>query len=192
MDWFLRIWIPLAIAITGVSAIAFGTVQQEYRQSLNDPQVQIAEDISSQLESGAKPVSLVSTSTKIDIAASLKPYTVIYDKDLSPIVWSGTLDGQPPVPPKGVFEDAKLNSSGTGENRISWQPRDSVRSAIVVVHVLKTDGYVLSGRNMRETEGRIWGIQLLVGAAWLATLLLTLIATWLGAGAAARRSGIVW
>ena len=193
MEWFLRIWIPIAIAVTGVCAVSFGTVQQVYRASLNDPQVQIAEDIAMQLEGGAKPMALVASTTKIDVASSLRAYTVIYDKDLNPIAWNGVLNGNPPQPPRGVFEHAKgPQGTGPGENRVTWQPEEGVRSAIVVVHVLKTDGYVLSGRNMRETEDRIWHMQLIVGLIWLGTLAATLIATWIGARVAAGKTGVVW
>jgi hypothetical protein len=193
MEWFLRIWLPIAIAITGVCGVSFWTVQQIYRQSLNDPQVQIAEDAAFAMENGAKPENLFASSTRIDIGASLRPYVVIYDKDLKPIVWTGELDGEVPMPPKGVFENAKgPHGSGLGENRVTWQPNDEVRSAIVVVHVLKTDGYVLSGRNMRETEDRIWQIQALVGAAWILTLAATLVATWLGARVAVGKTGVIW
>ncbi len=193
MEWFLRIWVPIAIAVTGMAAVSLGTVQQVYRQSLNDPQVQIAEDIATALDEGAKPTALLSTTTKIDIASSLRVYTVIYDKDLNPLAWTGEYEGKPPQPPLRVFEEAKgPNGTGLGENRVTWQPEAGVRSAIVVVHVLDTDGYVLSGRNMRETEDRIWNMQVLIGAVWLLTLGLTLLATWLGARVAAGKTGVVW
>ena len=193
MEWFLRIWIPIAIAVTGMAAVSLGTVQQVYRQSLNDPQVQIAEDMATALDNGANPTALIASSTKIDIATSLRTYTVIYDKDLVPLAWNGELNGEPPIPPRGVFEEAKGPSgTGLGENRVTWQPEEAVRSAIVVVHVLETDGFVLSGRNMRETEDRIWQMQVLIGAVWLLTLALTLIATWLGARVAAGKTGVIW
>ncbi len=193
MDWFLRIWLPIAIAVTGLCAVSLWTVQQVYRQSLNDPQVQIAEDIATALETGAKPASLIATSTKVDVAASLRPYTVIYDKDLTPLAWSGEYQGKPPMPPKSVFENAEgPEGTGLGENRVTWQPEEDVRSAIVVVHVLKTGGFVLSGRNMRETEDRIWDMQAIVGLVWILTLAATLIATWLGARYAAGKTGIIW
>lgn len=185
-------WIPIAIAVTGLSFVAFGTVQQIYRQSLNDPQVQIAEDAAFALENGAQPTWLFASSTRIDIASSLRPFTVIYDKDLNPLVSTGEIDGEPPMPPQGVFEHAKSEKRGLGENRVSWQPKEDVRFAIVVVHVEKTDGYVLAGRNMRETEDRIWQIQSLIGAAWISILAATLIATWLGARFAAGKTGVVW
>jgi hypothetical protein len=99
----------------------------------------------------------------------------------------------PPMPPAGVFKEAK-GPAGTalGENRVTWQPDDDTRFAIVVVHVLKTDGYVLSGRNMRETEDRIWDAQAIIGVAWLVILAATLIATWIGGRVAAGKTGIVW
>ena len=63
MDWFVRIWIPIAIAVTGLCAVSFGTVQQIYRQSLNDPQVQIAEDVALQIENGGKPTAIIASSS---------------------------------------------------------------------------------------------------------------------------------
>ncbi len=192
MDWFLRIWLPIAIVITGLCAVSFGTVQQLYRQSLNDPQVQIAEDTAAAIENGVKPAQLFASSSKIDIATSLRPYTVVYDKDLNPIVWTGVLENKAPVPPKGVFENAKASRDGSGENRVSWQPGTDIRSALVVVHIIKTDGYVLSGRNMRETEERIWNMQAFIGGAWVLILFSSLIATWLGARFAAGKTGVIW
>jgi hypothetical protein len=191
MEWFLRIWLPIAIAVTGMCAVSLGTAQQLYRQASNDPQVQIAEDMALALESGTKPTALIASSTRIDVSASLRPFTVIYDKDLSPIAWSGEYEGKPPVPPSNIFEDAK-GSVGSGESRVTWQPDEETRFAIVVLHVLRTDGYVLTGRNLREAQDRIWDIQALIGLVWLMTLAATLIATWLGARAAAGKTGIVW
>ncbi len=194
MEWFLRMWLPIALAVTGMCILAFGIVHQTYRFGLNDPQIQMAEDAAFALEGGEK-LSLVvaSTTRKVDVAASLSPYIVVYDKDMVPLAWTGELDGKPPMPPESVFADAK-NASGdrAGENRVSWQPRDDVRSALVVVHVLKSDGYVIAGRNMREVEGRIWDMQLFVCITWLLTLASTLIATWLGARAAAGTTGVIW
>ena len=37
-------WLPLAVASTGMCLLVYATVQQNYRQSLNDPQIQMAED----------------------------------------------------------------------------------------------------------------------------------------------------
>ncbi len=193
MEWFLRIWLPIAIAVTGMAAVSLTTVQYVYRQSLNDPQVQIAEDFATALDNGATPTALISTSTKIDIASSLRPYTVIYDKDLNPLAWNGEYQTKPPMPPAVIFEDAKgRKGTGLGENRVIWEPEADVRSAIVVVHVLETDGYVLSGRNAREVEDRIWNMQVLIGGIWMLTLALTLLATWLGARFAAGKTGVVW
>lgn len=193
MEWFLRIWIPIAIAVTGLCALSFGTVQQLYRQTLNDPQVQIAEDAAFALESGAKPGALIASSTRINIATSLRAFTVVYDKDLRPLAWSGEYEKKAPMPPRGVFEQAKgPDGTGPGENRVTWQPDEDTRFAIVVVHVLNTDGYVLSGRNMREAEDRIWDMQAIIGIAWLLILAATLLATWNGARVAAGTTGVVW
>ena len=47
MNFFVRVflkWLPLGVAVTLVCALIYATVQQNYRQSANDPQIQMAED----------------------------------------------------------------------------------------------------------------------------------------------------
>src|SRR6185436_9409124 len=43
-------WLPLAVAITGVCGLVYATVHQNYRQSLNDPQIEIAEYLAGRLD----------------------------------------------------------------------------------------------------------------------------------------------
>jgi len=163
-------WLPLAVAITLLCGLVYVVVQQNYRLSLNDPQIQMAEDVAHQLASGVAPTSLVPSST-IDIAQSLAPYIVVYDDALKPLAFSGTLDGLPPQPPQGVFDAARAH----GEDRLSWQPRAMVRSAIVVVRVNDPHGgFVLAGRSMHEVEDRESQLEYTVGIAWLCTLIVTL------------------
>jgi len=158
----LRLWIPLAIAIVGVCGTLYLTVQQSYRLGLNDPQVQLAQDGARVLASGASPASVAGSGT-VDVAEDLAPYVAVYDRQAQPAASNGRLDGRPPQPPRGVFDVARAK----GENRVSWQPRAGVRSAIVVVYARQgsREGFVLAGRNMREVESRIGllGVQVLAG-----------------------------
>ncbi len=183
-----RNWFPLAIAITGFCFLVYGTVQQDFRQSLNDPQIQMAEDAARALENGVVPAGIVPHgSPTIDIAQSLTPWIAVYDEAKTPLESTGVLDGAPPKPPSGVFDAAKdgkgkdVRLSGynvKGENRVSWQPRPDVRSAIVVVHVNGgKGGYVVAGRNMREIEAREADLGHQVLIAWI-----VLLAATLGAG----------
>ena len=169
----VRVWVPIAVAVTLLCGLFYAVVQQNYRQTLNDPQVQIAEDVALLLRSGAKPTDLA-PQQQIDIAASLSPWFAIYDANGVPVVSSGLLNGAMPQPPQGVFAEVLTRSR---ENRLSWQPQADVRQAIVVVET--NDGFVVAGRNMRETERRISQVGIMVALGWAATLCATLIAAWL-------------
>ncbi|MCE9541895.1 hypothetical protein K8R03_05065 [Candidatus Kaiserbacteria bacterium] len=190
--WITRVWAPVAVAVTLMSGLLYGVVQQNYRLSLNDPQVQIAEDVALLLRSGVK-ASALAPQEQINIAQSLSPWFAIYDASGTPIVSSGLLDGAMPKPPRGVFDDlisGEVHDAGlktslkaediaqTGENRLSWQPRANVRQAIVVVQA--DDGFVVAGRGMREVEQRIWQMEMLIVLGWVVTLCATLVAAWLG------------
>ena len=190
--WFARVWIPLAIAITLMCVLLYAAIQQNYRQSLNDPQIQIAEDVAQLVRYGSPASSLV-PKQKVDIARSLSPWFAIYDATGTPVASSGVLNGSMPKPPVGIFDDlrsGKVRDAGvkassneedvtqTGENRLSWQPQSDVRQAIVVVQA--GDGFVVAGRNMREVERRIWDMESMIAIGWIAMLAATLIAVWLG------------
>ncbi len=155
----------------------FGTVyvsvHQVYRQSANDPQIQIAEDIALRLKNG-QPVDnyKAPADAVIDIEKSLAPYLVVYDVDGKPIAGNGILEGALPTLPQGVFEYTKKHM----QDRITWQPRKGVRSAIVVQYYEgTTSGFVMIGRSLREVEERIERLTKMVGLAWLASLILIVV-----------------
>ena len=181
--WFIRVWVPLAVGITGVCAILYGVTMQSQRQALNDPQIQIAQDVATLLLLGASP-SEFSTREPVDISRSLSPWFAIYGENREPLVATGFLSGAMPVPPPEVFHAmADASSAATAsrypEIRLSWQPEKEVRQAIVVVKA--GDRYVIAGRNMREAEQRIWQAQSVIVLGWLITLAAALVAVWLGA-----------
>ena len=159
-------WLPIAAAITALSGLVYVVAQQTYRQSANDPQIQLAEDAAAQLEAGAQPQTLLG-SDKVDMARSLAPFLIIYDDTGTTVASSVQLNGQTPPLPPGVFTDTRKS----GEDRITWQPQEGVRSATIMTHFAgPRPGFVLSGRSLRETEKRVDLLAPLVGLGWLATL----------------------
>ena len=169
-------WLPLAVAITGICLLVYGAVQSNYRSSLNDPQIQMAEDGAALLENGGVPADLVSTQRQptINIATSLAPWIVVYDASGTPLESSAFLDGKPPMPPQGIFDLAKAQGNNLPHN--TWQPREGVRVALVVVPVTSghSVGYfVAAGRNMSEVENREGQLGMFVGLAWLVLLVAT-------------------
>lgn len=179
-------WLPLAVAVTGLCGLVYATVQQNYRQSLNDPQIQMAEDAEILLAHGAVPASVIPSGEKIDIAKSLAPFIAVYDKSGNVLESSGILAGAPPNPPRGVFEAARANNGKDAlqayENRVTWEPYPYVRQAIVVVAVPQTGQFVVAGRNMREVEERESRLSLMIALGWAvliaATFVAKIIARW--------------
>ena len=163
----------MAAIVTGLSGLLYTAVQQDLRQSANDPQIQMAEDTAAKLADGQQVQNVV-PAEKVDIANSLAPYIIVFDATGKPIASSVQLNGQTPTIPSGVFDYVRQN----GEDRITWQPQPGVRSAIVVTQFKGSNpGFVLASRSLREVEIREDNIMHLILLGWLAILLVSLLAT---------------
>lgn len=165
---FFRHWLPLAVVITLVSGLIYSTVQQNYRQSANDPQIQMAEDAAMQLNHGTKSPSQAVPTDTVDIASSLAPFMIVYDVNGQVAASSGKLGDTQPSLPGGVLDYVKQH----GQDRFTWQPQSDARIATVVTSY--NQGYVLVGRNMREVEKREDSLSEMVLIGWLVTLAATL------------------
>lgn len=173
MKTILKYWLLIAAIVTGLSGLLYAAVQQDLRQSANDPQIQMAEDTAAKLADGQQVQNVV-PAEKVDIANSLAPYIIVFDATAKPIASSVQLDGQTPTIPSGVFDYVRQN----GEDRITWQPQSGVRSAIVVTQFKGPNpGFILAGRSLREVEIREDDIMHLILLGWIAILLVTLLAT---------------
>ena len=162
-----RVWFPFAVTITAFCALTYASVQQSFRQNVNDPQIQMAEDAVDAIVDGKGVDTIVSTE-KVSVAKSLAPFLIVYDREGNAIASSVILDGQTPELPAGVLDSTRE----LGENRVTWQPRDGVRIAAVIVSY--EDGYVLAGRNMREVELREAQLTTFAGSTWVLALPATL------------------
>jgi hypothetical protein len=176
----LVLWIPLAVGLTGIFLFTYIAVQQNYRQSMNDPQIQIAEDVAMLLHKGESIANLISGANSVDIDSSLGVWIAGYSKDGTPLASSGLLDGEQPQLPAGLYDPKtwtfqKHWNAPTGpETRITWQPNSKVRQAIVLVQYTNPNGevgYVVAGRSMRVLEERISVLSRNAVVAWIITLL---------------------
>ena len=163
----LKAWLPFAVTISAFCLLVYAAVQQAYRQSADDPQIQMANDAVTALSNGHSADVLLPV-TKVSVADSLAPFLIIYDSSGKELASSAMLDGQTPALPDGVLDSTKQ----LGENRISWQPRDGVRIATVIVSY--NGGFVLAGRNMREVEQREAQVSTFAGMTWILAMLGTL------------------
>jgi len=170
----IMVSVPIAVAVTGLTAAVYGAVQQDLRQGANDPQIQMAEDAAARLNAGAAPNQVV-PSDQIELEGSLQLYVMVFDAESRLMASSAQLNGQAPPFPPSVFDSARSR----GQDRITWQPAPGVRSAVVVQPWRA--GFVVVGRSLRLVEERIDQIFLLTGFAWLVTLGCTALAALLAA-----------
>jgi hypothetical protein len=92
MDRFkpiLRQWLPLAVVVTAVCGLVYLAVQQDLRQSANDPQIQMAEDAAAVLENGAAVDANVPVE-KAAIEHSLAPFLMVFN-DRGEVVGSSAM-----------------------------------------------------------------------------------------------------
>ena|ERR1035437_621501 len=168
-----KIWIPLAIVTTGLCGLIYLTVQQDIRIGANDPQIQIAEDVSRHVSLGESPLSFIPP-IKVEISESLANYIVIFDDKGKIIGSSAVVNGKAPTLPPGVLQQTK----NLGETRFTWQPQIGVRNAVVVNYYKGLNsGYVLVGRSLREVEKREDNLELIVFLAWVVILATSLGST---------------
>src|SRR5258708_30308204 len=164
----LSFWLLVSIAVTLLSGLIYLVVQQNHRLSANDPQIQLSEDTAFALSNGQTFATVV-PQNKVDIAQSLSPYIIIFDKSGKQVTGNGKLHNVFPQIPPGVFDYVNQH----GEDRFTWQPEDGVRSAVVVTAY--THGFVLAGRSLREVEKRESQLELQVGFMWVIIMFLTLV-----------------
>lgn len=139
--------------------VVFGTIyilaQHLNRLSANDPQIQMAYDLARDAAAGNQPIF---DQKKVDLSQSLAPFVIVLDDKLKVVASNAVLDGKTPIPPKGVFEYAKNNP----DDRITYQPKPGVRSALVVKYFdgrqkglpAGRQGYIAVGRSLTEVEKR--------------------------------------
>ena len=106
--WFriVRIWLPIAVAVTALSGLTYLAVQQSYRNGLDDPQLQLATDGAARLDAGASPLS-IATSPTIDAEKSLAPFVIVLGPQDDVLASGATLGSGVAKPPAGVLAAAR-------------------------------------------------------------------------------------
>ena len=167
----LKQWLPLGVAIIIFSGLVYVAVQQNYRMAANDPQIQIARDISTAISQGTPADGIVPASPTVSITASLSPFVTIYNATNTPIGSSVSLNGKLPTLPPGVFDKVKAK----GESDFTWQPQPGVRIAAVVTRYSSgpDSGYILAGRSLKEVEIRENNLTKMTAVATALALLLS-------------------
>lgn len=163
-------WLPLAVTIVLMTGLVYGAVQQNYRTSADDQQIQNTNEAVKVLATQPELPSGGLSPQAIDMSSSLSPFYIIFDDTGKGSVAIGQLDGQIPTPPSGTFDYVKKH----GQYRFTWQPKPGVRIAAVMQHFDgKAPGFFLAGRSLKEIEIREKNLMLLAGGAGLLALILS-------------------
>src|SRR3989344_4857181 len=91
---------------TAIFLTIYVTVQQNYRQNANDPQIQIAENFTYYLQN-SQDLKSVLGQFQVDVAGSLNIFEIFYDEQGQVLATNGQLGGKTPELPSGVLEDAR-------------------------------------------------------------------------------------
>lgn len=173
----------LAGLTTAVCVLIWLGVQQVSRQSANDPQIQVARDAAARLDRGAL-IESVLPRDEVDPSCSLAVFVTVFDRTGTPVASSGRIRGELRTPPSGVLDFVRQN----GEERVTWQPERGVRIATVAVRF--SNGVVLAGRSLAETEWRIQRHGRLI-AAWWGAMMVGLLVAVAGAEYLLRKPAVV-
>ncbi len=178
----LNQFLPAAVVITLLSGFFFLGLNQNYRSSANDPQIQYIQGIVDYLTGAeAKPEDVTGTQ-KISVENSLDPFIIIFDTERKSVAANAQLKDGTPIPPEKRFEIKKDQNkffsyfSNNGQKRFTWVPQKGVKIAAVLDSYEKDGklaGYVLVGRNLKEIEKRTVNLGLLVTFGWLITMVST-------------------
>jgi hypothetical protein len=108
----------------------------------------------------------------IDLARSLRVFATLYNQKGESVRTTGMLDGKAPQMPSGVLNFVRAN----GEERVTWQPRATVRMAMVLLRTNPASlGFIAVGRSLKEVEKRESNLLTMVFVCWLGAMGLALI-----------------
>lgn len=198
--WFW-LWVTVLLLITGGALLVEVAVQQNYRGSANDPQIELARDLAVAIKNQSAQCNNLGQT--VDITQTLTPFYAVFThngqlrssvNNLAPCFVGqigtlplGQLADQPLRLPSGVFNYAAAH----GEDHFTWQPRPGLRFAGVLVHYQRAvasgiDGYVFVARSLKEVEIRERQLGQTVLLSWLVGLLAATTALWLARRADSR------
>lgn len=158
-----RTWTAIIGAATLVLAGSYTMVQQSTRMAVDDLPRTTAQTIKLQLDNGATANDVV-PAQNINLRTNDNLFVIITDSTAHVLASSAVLDGQSPLPPKGVFSFTAVH----GTDQFSWQPTSKVRLATRVISY--KDGFIITGQSLRPAEERIGVYTELALASWIAVV----------------------
>ena len=186
-------WIVGVFVVTIAIAAVYLGLQQLNRSAADDAGGRLASQVISAGSVGAGPDASTPAGpdARVDLATSLAPFFIVYDRSGTPVAGTGYLDGSLGRIPSGVVRSALAN----GTDRVTWQPRPGLRFAAVALK--DGDRVVLAAQSLKPTEDRIDRLGMALVLGWVVAVFILAIGAaahlWLGriqdAGAGARDAG---
>ncbi|RYY94685.1 MAG: hypothetical protein EOO11_17395 [Chitinophagaceae bacterium] len=156
--------VSLFMVISILHLLVYATVQQVYRTGANVPQEGLCDALVEALVDGKAPEAVFPGDT-LDLAATRRPFVLLYNPDGTPLRGTAYLDRQLPKVPRGVLEQARRS----GVNRITWAPREGLRIALVVKRVPQhPELLIAAGRSLQYTEQQTFKLWRMVLLSWIA------------------------
>jgi hypothetical protein len=163
-----RAWLAIVGVATLVIGASYAMVQQSTRLSADDLPLSIAQAARQELQNDANAKDVI-PALKTSLRTDTSVFVIVTDDTEHVIASSATLDGQTPLPPKGVFSFTQSH----GTDHFTWEPSPGVRTA---TRVLKYDsrgngsGFIITGQSLKQYEDRISTYTWIAAAAWLASI----------------------
>lgn len=141
--------------------------QQATRLSADDLPLTAAQTAKQELQADSSAKDVV-PALKTNLRDQASAFTIITDDSEHVLASSATLDGQTPLPPKGVFSFTKQH----GTDHFTWEPSPGIRLAtrVTTYDSEKGSGFIITGQSLRPYEERISIYTWIALAAWLACL----------------------
>jgi len=160
-------WLAIIGAATLVLGAAYAMVQQSTRLSADDLPLSTAQTARQELQANSNAKDVV-PALKTNLRNETGVFVIVTDDSKHVTASSATLDGQTPLPPRGVFTFAQQH----GSDHFTWEPTTGVRLATrVITYSAGGDrGFIIAGQSLKPFEDRIATYTWIAGAAWLAVL----------------------
>jgi hypothetical protein len=163
----VRSWLAIVGTATLILGGAYAMVQQSTRLSADDLPLTTAQVAKQELQNNSDAKDVVPT-LKTNLRTDASLFTIITDNSEHVIASSANLDGQTPLPPRGVFSFTSVH----GTDHFTWEPSPGVRLATRVTKygASPNDGFIITGQSLKPFEDRISIYTWIALAAWLATI----------------------
>lgn len=163
----LLVWIVIMFLITFTCLLTYLVAQQSLRLGANEKPANLAKETAIQLANGKSPKQAVS-GNKVNLAKSPGVFVIVYDNQKHLQATNAKMNGSAPGYPKSVLDHV---SKGCQDDRVTWQPESGMRFATVAIK--SSNGYIVAGQSLTETESLISKIGRLVMLGWLGGVIFT-------------------